>query len=142
MKYSLKSTDWNADGKALYAVRRRVFVEEQRVPEELEQDEFDASCWHVIARDNQDRPIGTARLLRDGHIGRVAVVPEWRGRGLGKALMESALAIAKEKGFLEVQLHAQTQALDFYENLGFEIVGEEFMEAGIPHRRVRLKFSR
>ncbi|MEE4378311.1 MAG: GNAT family N-acetyltransferase [Candidatus Competibacteraceae bacterium] len=136
--YTVIVTDWQTHAPALYAVRRQVFVEEQQVPEELEQDALDPRSQHVLALDRQERPIGTGRLLTDGHIGRLAVLQAWRGCGVGKALMQRLLTLASQQRFPVIELHAQVQALDFYAGLGFQVEGEEFMEAGIPHRTMRL----
>ena len=136
---TLAVADWQRDQVELYAVRRRVFVEEQRVPEELERDEFDWLSVHVVARDAEGRAIGTGRLLPDGHIGRVAVLPEWRGRHVGHELMLTLLQQARQRNFSEVVLNAQTSAIAFYEKLGFGAEGAEFMDAGIPHRTMRLR---
>ncbi|MBI2295265.1 MAG: GNAT family N-acetyltransferase [Betaproteobacteria bacterium] len=78
-------------------------------------------------------PVGTGRLLRDGRIGRMAVLKEWRGKGAGSALMDHLIGLARKMGFDEVRLHAQTHAAGFYAKHGFTAEGEEFMEAGIPH---------
>jgi predicted GNAT family N-acyltransferase len=131
--YAIEPAEWAAAGEALRAVRRRVFVEEQKVPEELEWDDEDASSRHVMAVAAGGMPVGTGRLLRDGHIGRMAVLKEWRGRGVGSALMHCLLRLAGEAGHAVVRLHAQIHAVGFYEKHGFVAEGEEFMEAGIPH---------
>lgn len=136
--FTLQLAAWATHGDELYAVRHAVFVAEQGVPEELEQDEHDALCLHMLARDVAGRAIGTGRLLADGHIGRVAVLPAWRGRGVGAALMERLIALARQRGFRQVRLNAQTSALAFYEKLGFSAEGEDFIDAGIPHRRMTL----
>ena len=115
-------------------VREQVFIQEQKVPEELEWDEYDASAIHVVAMDTNNQVIGTARLLADGHIGRMAVLPAWRKTGIGSAMLGKLLSIAKELGLSKVFLHAQTSAVRFYENHDFNALGEEFMDAGIPHR--------
>lgn len=133
--------DWARDQEEIYAVRRTVFVEEQQVPEELERDQFDSVCVHVVARDRTGRAIGTGRLLPDGHIGRVAVLKEWRGRTIGHKLMHTLLEQAAARGLSVVLLNAQTSAVAFYEKLGFRAEGEEFMDAGIPHRTMRLWLS-
>ncbi len=135
----LEDATWAGQGPELYQVRRRVFVEEQGVPESLEQDEHDTSCWHVLARDREGHPIGTGRLLQDGHLGRLAVLTTWRGRGVGKALMNRLLELARQQGLQEIVLKAQLQALAFYTKLGFQVAGESFLEAGIPHRSMRLR---
>jgi len=128
-----------ADWEACYAIRKTVFVEEQAVPLELELDEYDDVATHFLLRDG-DAPLATARLL-DKHglakIGRVAVLKEARGRGLGLVLMRAVLEEARRQGFTEAVLDSQTYAIPFYERLGFVAEGEEFDDAGIPHSLMR-----
>ena len=131
--YSIREIDWQTGREALGTVRFKVFVEEQHVPEDEEWDDEDVASRHVLALDAEGRPIGTGRLLRDGHIGRMAVLKDWRRRGVGAALMARLLLLAREAQHDVVRLHAQTHALGFYEKLGFIAEGEEFMEANIPH---------
>ena len=114
-------------------VRERVFIEEQRVPRELEWDEWDEPGDHAVALDADGNPIGTARLLPDGRIGRMAVLKEWRGQRVGAALLAAMLARARERSMPRALLHAQTQAAGFYRRFGFSERGESFLEAGIPH---------
>ena len=132
--WTVREAGWDADHHALRAIRKTVFVEEQHVPEELEWDEMDAYCRHVLACTPDGSPIGTGRLLPDGHIGRMAVLKPWRGRGVGSAMLTYLLTLARRNGFASVELHAQTHALGFYARHGFTPRGDEFMEAGIPHR--------
>jgi predicted GNAT family N-acyltransferase len=136
-EFRVEPADYGVDFADLRAVREPVFVVEQRVPIEEEWDELDPHCRHVIARDAQDRPIGTGRLTPERKIGRMAVLPEWRGRGVGAAILLALLDEARARGWPEVSLNAQTHALPFYAAHGFETYGEEFLEAGIPHRRMR-----
>ena len=131
--FSIREVDWTADRDALRAVRWKVFVEEQHVPEDEEWDEHDPHCRHVIAAAADGTPVGTGRLLPDGHIGRMAVLKEWRGGGIGSALLSRLLQLAREARHEAARLHAQTHAMRFYEKHGFVAEGEEFMEAGIPH---------
>jgi predicted GNAT family N-acyltransferase len=131
--FSVEQVDWFAGRESLRAVRWKVFVEEQHVPEELEWDDEDERSHHVIAVAADGMPIGTGRLLRDGHIGRMAVLKEWRGKGVGSALLQCLLSLARAKGNGVVKLHAQTHAAGFYAKHGFVPEGGEFMEAGIPH---------
>ncbi len=130
-----------AEFEACYAIRKTVFVEEQAVPVELELDEYDDTATHFLLRDG-DVPLATARLL-DKHgrakIGRVAVLQEMRGRGLGLLLMRAVLDEARRQGFSEAMLDSQTYAIPFYERLGFVAEGEEFDDAGIPHYLMRLQ---
>ncbi len=135
--FRVEPADYRTDFADLRAVRESVFVEEQRVPIEEEWDELDPHCRHVIARDALHRPVGTGRLTPERKIGRMAVLPEWRGKGVGGALLEALLDEARRLGWPEVTLHAQTHAIPFYARHGFEAFGEEFMEAGIPHRKMR-----
>ena len=125
-----------ADFPACAAIRRRVFIEEQNVPEALELDDLDATAVHLLA--TQDgRPVGTARLLIEGEtakIGRVALLPEARGTGAGAALMRAALDELRARGVRAAKLGAQTYAIGFYEKLGFTACGPEYDDAGIPHR--------
>ena len=129
-------TDWSTHQAQLSEVRARVFIEEQQVPVELELDELDAGAVHALALDGA-KPVGTGRLLLDGRIGRMAVLPEYRGRGVGADLLKALAAAAAERGHTQVTLHAQTHAIGFYEKLGFSAYGDEFDDAGIPHRAMR-----
>jgi len=132
-KISIRAADWNVDRAALRAVREQVFVREQAVPLELEWDEFDPLCQHVVAEDAGEA-IGTGRLLPDGHIGRMAVLESWRGQGVGSALLEALLRLAHDRGIRRVRLNAQSRAVGFYQRHGFVAEGQEFIEAGIAHR--------
>lgn len=133
LPFTVKPVYWNATEKTLKAIRKTVFVDEQGVPEDLEWDGLDEQAYHVMAFAPDGQPIGTGRLLQDGHIGRVAVLKEWRGKGVGRALLDMLLVISNKMGYEEVKLHAQTRVLDFYLRKGFVAQGQEFMEAGIPH---------
>jgi predicted GNAT family N-acyltransferase len=116
-------------------------VVEQHVPEEEEWDEMDAVSRHVIALAGDGAAIGTGRLAPDGHgmrIGRMAVLKGWRGNGVGSSLLSELIVMAREDGHNETRLHAQTHALAFYRRHGYVAVGDEFMEAGIPHVEMRL----
>jgi predicted GNAT family N-acyltransferase len=136
--FSVARAEWQRDRGALRAVRRRVFVVEQGVPEALEWDEEDAHAIHLLAMDCALRPIGTARILPSGQIGRMAVVPEWRSHGVGSALLREALRIGRDSRLPPPFLNAQTSALSFYCRMGLVPAGAEFEEAGIPHVRMIL----
>lgn len=133
----LRLADWNALREHARAVRYDVFVVEQRVPVELEWDDMDAVSWHAVAYDVGGHPVGTGRLLPDGHIGRMAVLKSARGTGVGGAILEGLMAKAAALGYGELILNSQTVAMPFYARYGFVPEGEEFMEAGIPHRVMR-----
>lgn len=138
MTVTIEFGTWSDMQKDAAAIRLTVFVDEQRVPLEEELDAADADCVHFVARDETGRAVGCARLLPDGHIGRVAVLKELRGRGVGRSLVQAAVAHARELGFKAVALNAQTQAQGFYTTLGFHTEGGIFSEAGIPHVRMVL----
>ena len=138
--FSLRTVDWSAGAVPLRTVRTAVFVVEQDIPADLEWDAFDAVSMHALAVDAGGNAIGCGRLLPDGHVGRMAVLAQWRGQGVGAALLEHLIAIARQRGDVRVRLHAQTQAMPFYARFGFAPVGVEFMEAGIPHRTMERVF--
>jgi predicted GNAT family N-acyltransferase len=114
-----------------------VFVCEQGVPEALEWDGLDPACRHVVAETVAGEAIGTGRLLPDGHVGRMAVTKAWRRAGVGSALLERLVAMARARGDRLVVLHAQAYVTDFYRRAGFDAVGAQFMEAGIAHVEMR-----
>jgi predicted GNAT family N-acyltransferase len=128
---------WSADRGALERIRREVFIGEQNIPESDEWDGEDATSVHVLATLNRD-PVGTGRLDRAGKIGRIAVLSGLRGRGIGTLILGRLLDEARRLGIREPYLHAQVQAVPFYEKLGFARKGGEFDEAGIPHVRMSL----
>ena len=132
--FTVRLVDW-ADGvDGLRAVRRTVFIEEQAIPEDMEWDEFDTVSRHAIAEDATGRAVGCGRLLPDGHIGRLAVLRDWRGRGVGAALLVHLMDLARSRGHARAILEAQTRAMPFYARHGFAATGDEYLEAGIPHR--------
>jgi predicted GNAT family N-acyltransferase len=126
--------DWAEAEKAIRAIRQAVFIYEQAVPEELEWDGLDPLCAHVLAWNEIGEAVGTARIQAEGTIGRMAVLKDWRGRGVGFALLRTLLDLAARQGLSQVTLAAQTHAIGFYERAGFYAIGEPFLDAGIPHR--------
>lgn len=140
MKSSLQvaEVDFREREAEIRAVRFKVFVDEQRVPAEIEMDDWDERARHVLAFCGKD-VVGTGRLLPDGHIGRVAVLKAWRGRGVGLALMTQLMEMGESAGMSEIVLSAQTRASAFYERIGFVACGEVYEEAGIEHIEMRLK---
>jgi predicted GNAT family N-acyltransferase len=121
----------------LQSVREIVFVREQHVPAEMERDALDPQCVHVIARTTGGVAIGTGRLTPDHRIGRMAVLREWRGKGVGDAMLLALVEQARERGWREVGLNAQASAITFYTRHGFLPHGERFVEAGIEHLAMR-----
>ena len=129
-----------ADLKKAFAIRMRVFVREQGVPEEIELDIDDGRAIHLLASD-RGNAVGTARVVfRRGSakIGRMAVLKSYRRIGLGKKLLARAIATAKQRAVRKIYLHAQVSVIGFYEKAGFRCVGPVFDEAGISHRKMVL----
>lgn len=140
-RYTVRLASWQDDEKAIYRIRETVFVQEQSVDAEIEWDGLDAACLQALAEDENRDAIGTGRLHPSGKIGRIAVMPSWRGQGVGAAIMECLTEAARQDGLDEVYLHAQTYVVDFYARLGFVPEGEEFDEADIPHRFMRRRLA-
>jgi len=134
--FKIVQADWDEQREQLLAIRYKVFVAEQGVPEELEVDEYDSSALHLLALGESQQAIGTARLLPDGHIGRMAVSLEYRGQGVGSALLRHLIGLSQQAGHRQATLNAQCSAEDFYLQAGFIPVGEVFEDAGIPHRKM------
>jgi predicted GNAT family N-acyltransferase len=144
--FTLHLVSWRDGEPLLRSVREAVFMREQGVPAELEWDELDESSRHVLALNARGGAIGCGRIVppaADGsaHIGRMALLPEWRGKGVGSAIMEHLLEYARGQHYALLDLNAQMQAVPFYRRFGFAEVGEVFMDAGIPHIRMRLQLT-
>jgi predicted GNAT family N-acyltransferase len=131
--FSIRLCNWHEARAEARRIRELVFVREQGVPLELEWDEEDPRCEHALARAADGAAVGTGRLLPDGHIGRMAVLKEWRGKGVGALLLQALIGRARERGHARARLNAQTYAIGFYRRYGFEVSGPEYMDAGIPH---------
>jgi len=122
---------------AIRHIRHTVFTVEQMVDTTLDFDGLDDKATQVLCTD-QGLPLGTGRMLNDGHIGRVAVLREYRDKGVGAGLMKTLIETARARRFREVYLYAQVTAVPFYEKLGFEVTGDNFTEAGILHTPMSL----
>jgi len=131
--------DWVDHRESLQSIREVVFIEEQQVPREIEWDGQDDASTHFLAVNEFGQHIGCARLLPSGQIGRMAVLEEHRGTGVGAMLLGAAVEHGKSQGFDRLYLHAQTYAEEFYRRGGFLPYGDEFEEAGIPHRAMEMK---
>ncbi|GMG88203.1 GNAT family N-acetyltransferase [Biformimicrobium ophioploci] len=128
----IEDATWPDDEAPLRTVRQKVFVEEQSIDPAIEWDSLEPSCQHFIAYDGE-RPIATGRLSPAGKIGRMAVLPQYRGSGIGRRILDHICDFAREHGHRQVHLHAQSGATAFYEKSGFQIDGPGFVEAGIDH---------
>ncbi len=130
---NIKVVSYEASEGDIRFVRNTVFGEEQKVPRELDWDEADPYCIHVVATDDEGNPIGTGRMQPDGRIGRLSILKSWRRQGIGTRMLEALVESARRGGLEKVYLHAQLQAVPFYEKRGFKKNGEAFAEAGILH---------
>ena len=133
VEYGVECGDWVDLGALAGPLREQVFVVEQGVPLDMEYDAADPISLHALARSPDGRAIGTGRLLEDGHVGRMAVLPDWRGKGVGTALLCHLMEEARRRGINRLALNAQTQAADFYRRFGFVEEGKVFIEAGLSH---------
>ncbi|HWP19801.1 MAG TPA: YbgC/FadM family acyl-CoA thioesterase [Burkholderiaceae bacterium] len=133
----VKVGGWDELGEDAKLIRTEVFVEEQRIPAEMEWDDADRSCIHAVAYNRFGMPLATGRLLEHvpgvAKIGRMAARRTLRGGGVGRAVLEALMQAARERGYHEAVLHAQTSAAAFYARAGFAPRGPEFDEVGIPH---------
>ena len=133
--YPVRLVESKEDRATAYAIRRRVFIEEQQIDPDLERDEDDAAAWHWLAFVD-DEPAATVRLVREEHgakLGRMAVLPLFRRQGVGKTLLRAVEAFARERGIERIRLHSQAGARAFYIANGYVEAGRPFLEAGIPH---------
>lgn len=137
-KLKLVTTTWKQSHATLTEIRKKVFVDEQRVPKELELDEQDPAAIHFLAY-FKNKPVATARILANGHIGRMAVLKPYRNKNIGRQLLEFVIATARQKGMNQLMLNAQLSAKIFYQKAGFIEQGETFMDAGIEHIRMTLR---
>lgn len=138
------SVDWASCHERLSLIRRRVFIDEQQVPEDMEWDEHDPVSVHFLVIDSRrvkHTDIACARLAPSGKIGRMAVLKPWRRQGIGFRLLEYVVAHARKQGLSGVYLHAQVSAIGLYQKAGFSMSGDEFDEAGIAHRQMHLQFD-
>ena len=129
--------DWDTMRRWAAPLRCAVFVDEQKVPADMEIDDWDPQCVHAVAFDAQSMAVGTGRLLPDGPIGRMAVAAEARGAGVGSALLRRLMEEARRRGHPAAILSAQTHAIPFYARHGYEVVSDEYMDCGIPHVDMR-----
>jgi YbgC/YbaW family acyl-CoA thioester hydrolase len=129
--------DWAALGTHAEAIRTEVFIDEQRIPKEMEWDEADRRCVHAVAFNRLGMPLATGRLLQEApriaRIGRMASQQSLRSSGVGRRVLDALIEAARARGDTEVVLHAQTSAMPFYARAGFASRGAVFEEAGIAH---------
>ena len=132
---TIKVVSTDQEQNEAYRIRKVVFVDEQNVPMDLEIDEHEEASIHFIAYDGKD-VVGASRLRFVGEYGkleRICVLKSYRGKSYGKKLIDKMEEEIINKGYKKAKLHAQTHAKEFYERLGYVVISDEFMDAGIPH---------
>lgn len=141
----ISPVNWQTHQPQLKAIREQVFIQEQQVPIDLEWDGLDAQAMHILARiiskKDEQQAIGTARLLfteAHTHIGRMAVLADWRDQGIGSNILQCCIEQCRKKQVQNIILNAQVYVMDFYKQAGFEVTSDEFSDAGIPHREMTL----
>ncbi|MDO8925486.1 MAG: GNAT family N-acetyltransferase [Sideroxyarcus sp.] len=139
--FTVSLVSWHDGEPLLRAIREAVFIREQCVPAELEWDDMDGGSRHALVLSLNGDAIGCGRILPNGHVGRIAVLPEWRNKRVGTAILEILLDEARARGLKQVDVDAQVQALPFYHLFGFIEEGKEFMDAGMPHKKMKLKLK-
>lgn len=140
--FTVHIISWHDGEPLLRAIREKVFMQEQNVPAELEWDGLDEICHHALALSANGEAIGCGRITPDGHIGRMAVLPEWRRKRIGSAILELLVDYASSQHLVQVDLNAQVQAMPLYKQFGFEEEGEVFMDANIPHCKMTLHLKK
>ena len=133
----LSTGDWSEQGGFASEVRTAVFVREQGIPADVEWDEWDARSLHCVVFDGE-RPVGTGRLLPDGHVGRMAVLQDCRRRGVGDRILRALIEAARARGDTRIELSSQSYVVDFYRRHGFVTVGPAYDEVGIAHQKMAL----
>ncbi|CAH1073972.1 GNAT family N-acetyltransferase [Candidatus Nitrotoga sp. 1052] len=139
--FSVHLLSWHNGQPLLRVVREAVFMGEQGVSAEMEWDGLDDACHHALALSATGDAIGCGRISPEGHIGRIAVLPAWRGKRVGSLLLESLLDYARSQHYAQVELGAQIQAVLFYRRFNFTEVGEIFMDANMPHIKMQLRLK-
>ena len=136
MTFKVKSVDWGKEKHRLSKLREKVFVCEWRIPKEYEFDQEDQASYHVLVMDDENNEIATGRITPDGEIGRIAVVPRFRGPDVYQTLFHALLDIAKQHGLDDVSVQCELEGVEYYQQQGFRPVGTVYMDAGIPRQRM------
>lgn len=132
MTILVRPADWHCERSSIRTIREKVFVQEQKVPTELEWDDQEESAQHFLVF-LDEKVVGTGRLTKEGKVGRMAISKTVRGQGLGAQLLRAICDYAQQSGYHRIYLHAQQHAEGFYTKAGFCKEGSVFYEAGIPH---------
>ncbi len=137
--FSVSLVCWHDGEPLLKSVREAVFINEQGISPELEWDGLDDQCRHALVLSSHGEAIGCGRMMANGHIGRIAVLPKWRKQKVGTAIVEALLDYARTHDYLQVDVDAQVHAVPFYHTFDFVEEGKVFMDAGLPHIKMRCR---
>ncbi len=137
--YRILRVQWHEHGAVCAAVREKVFVYEMRFSPYADQDGRDGICQHVLAISAEGDAIGTGRIESDGKISRIAVLMPWRQHGVGSAVLNELISVARDRKLEQVSLSAPLFAIEFYRSNQFETTGSVYMEEGIPHQKMTLQ---
>ena len=140
--FTVHLLSWQNGEPLLRAIREAVFIQEQGVPPHLEWDGLDQSSQHALALSANGDAIGCGRITKDGKIGRIAVLPAWRGRRIGSAILEALVDYAHSHDYQLLEISAQTQAVKLYRRFNCHAVGEIFMDANIPHIKMQFQVQK
>ncbi|WP_198264840.1 GNAT family N-acetyltransferase [sulfur-oxidizing endosymbiont of Gigantopelta aegis] len=142
---SITPVNWQSHQEQLQHIRETVFIQEQKVPVKLEWDGLDEQALHIIAiEENNQQAIGSARILftdSHAHIGRMAVLSDWRGQGIGSQILQCCIEQCRKKQVQKIILNAQVYVMEFYTQADFKITSDEFLDAGIAHREMTLALN-
>ena len=141
MTFTVKNVDWGKEKHRLSRLREKVFVCEWRIPKECEFDQQDTQSFHVLIVDENNAEVATGRLTPGGEIGRIAVVPKFRGKEVYRALFNALLEIAKQHGLDDVSVQCELEGVEYYQQQGFRPVGTVYMDAGIPRQKMACTIS-
>lgn len=139
--FRILRVNWAESGQICANVREKVFVYEMRIAADVESDGQDGYCEHVLALSDEGEAIGSGRIQKNGEIDRIAVLMPWRQHGVGSALLDELIAIARDRLLGEVLISAPLFAVEFYRLHQFESTGQVYMYAGIPHQRMCLSLG-
>jgi predicted GNAT family N-acyltransferase len=137
MTFRIELKSWEEARTTAGPIRHTIFFEEKNPPPGIELDELDPQCVHALAFDESGSAVGTGRLLPDGQIGRLAVLKDWRRRGVGAALVAALVEEARKRKYAEVTISAPLQSAEFYRGLGFTGEGKVVKEAGVLQQKMR-----